>query len=63
MADDSGGRISIEPLKGVENYLPWAVQMKDLLGEMDIWAYTAGTEVREALTASAWDKKDGKALR
>jgi len=63
MADDTSSRIGLEPLKGAENYSPWAVQMKDLLGELELWSYVTGDEVLTPTTEPTWKKKDGKALR
>ncbi len=66
MTDDSSTfSYRIEPLKG-DNYVTWRIQMTDILSELDLWDYVAGTQTTmptEATLQADWKKKDAKALR
>ena len=42
MSDENTTSYWIEPLKGEENYVPWSVQMQDILGELDLLEYVTG---------------------
>ena len=42
MSDENTTSYWIEPLKGEENYVPWSVQMQDILRELDLLEYITG---------------------
>ena len=63
-ADATSGSYRIEPLKGPENYFTWRVQLMDILYDLSLWEYVAGTLTMPADPAQqeAWKKSDRKAL-
>ena len=54
----------IEPLKGVENWLSWQVQMQDILTDVALLDYVLGKVKKptEAEASAKWEKNDRKAL-
>ena len=61
-----GGSYRIESLRGAENYVPWKVQMEDILVDMGFWEYVSGELKRpadsDAVALSKWKTNDRKAL-
>ena len=64
MSDNAQSAYRIQYLTGEENYDIWAIRMKDILTDQELWDYVDGTEKKpdDPALAKVWTKKDNQAL-
>lgn len=64
MSDSISHRVSIEPLRGPENFPVWKIKMTDVLTDLSLEDYieAGATAPNDATLQPAWKKADRKTL-